>query len=84
VSNFEQGYAERTRLSGLSLHCVDKNRLLAAYDRSVIEWSKAVRNLSDHAGSPDFALLMSTVNHARSTTERIKSEYAAHVAEHGC
>jgi hypothetical protein len=74
----------RTRLSRLHRHCVDKDRLLAAYTRSVIEWSETVRNLSDHAGSPDFSLLISTVNDARTTTERTKSEYAAHLAEHGC
>jgi hypothetical protein len=65
-------------------HCADKNRLLAAYNDSVNEWSDAVRSPSNHAGSAGFAILMSQVEQARTKTKRAKSEYAAHVAEHGC
>jgi hypothetical protein len=67
-------------------HCTEKHRLLMAYNRAVLEWSHAVRDLSDQAGAGNshFLLLMSKVGAARTTTQRAKSAYSAHVAEHRC
>lgn len=65
-------------------HCTDKSRLLAEYNRGVMAWSDAVRSLSDHAGSDDFRLLMTEVDEARARTQRAKTEYVNHIADHGC
>lgn len=65
-------------------YCIHKNRLLTDYNQGVIEWSQAVRSLSDHARSDQFALMMAVVDKARAEALRIKAEYAAHLAEHGC
>jgi hypothetical protein len=64
-------------------HCADKSRLLAEYNRSVTEWSHAVRSLSHNAGN-EFTALLSKVDEARAKTHRAKAAYAAHIAEHGC
>jgi len=86
IDNLECGCAvvRPCHSKGLHQSCSDKLGLLAAYNRAVMEWSEAVRKLSNHPGSPDFALLMGIVNDARATTARTKTEYTAHVAEHGC
>jgi hypothetical protein len=65
-------------------YCIHKNRLLTDYNQGVIEWSQAVRSLNDHAGSDQFALMMAVVDKARAEALRIKAEYTAHLAEHGC
>jgi hypothetical protein len=66
------------------LNCADKSRLFAAYNRDVIEWSKAVRSLSDHAGSAEFALRLLKVDEARAKTQQAKAAYDAHLSEHAC
>jgi hypothetical protein len=65
-------------------HCADKGRLLTEYNRGVTEWAKAVRQLSDSPGNEDFAILLRKVDQARAKTQRAKTAYVAHVAEHGC
>ena len=64
-------------------YCIHKNRLLTDYNQGVIEWSQAVRSLSDNAGN-EFTALLSKVDEARAKTHRAKAAYAAHIAEHGC
>jgi hypothetical protein len=64
--------------------CEDKIRLLAEYNRGVLEWSKAVRNLIEKPGDPEFPALLLKVDEARARTQLSKSAYNAHVAKHGC
>jgi hypothetical protein len=52
----------------------------------VAEWSEAVDNLSNHAGTrnADFLLLLSQVDEVRAKAQRAKAAYSTHMAEHGC
>ena len=67
-----------------SQHCGDKSHLLAEYNRSVLEWSNALRNLGEKPDDTEFAVLLAKVDEARAKTRRAKSAYNAHVAEHDC
>jgi hypothetical protein len=51
-------------------HCAEKNRLLAAYNLGVLEWSNAVKTLTDNAGDADFTFLLDKVDQARAKTQR--------------
>ena len=68
------------------LNCMDKDRLLAEYNRGVQDWSRAVQHLSDQVGSGhgEYLRLMDRVNEARATTQRARDAYAKHVGDHGC
>ena len=64
--------------------CADKLRPLEEYNRDVLEWSNAVRNLSEKPGDPNFPDFLQKVDEVRARTQLSKSAYNAHVAEHGC
>lgn len=49
-----------------------------------MEWARAVRALNAYAGGNNFALLLDVVDKARSVALSAKTEFAEHVAEHGC
>jgi hypothetical protein len=68
------------------LNCADKDRLLAEFNRSVKEWSKAVYALSNQvgAGHGTYVTLLGDANKAQATTQRAKTAYDKHVAEHRC
>jgi hypothetical protein len=68
------------------LNCADKDRLLAEFNRSVKEWSKAVYALSNQvgAGRGTYLTLLNDANKARAKTQRAKTAYDKHVVEHGC
>ena len=53
-----------------SQHCGDKSHLLAEYNRSVLEWSNALRNLGEKPDDTEFAVLLAKVDEARAKTRR--------------
>jgi hypothetical protein len=66
------------------LPCAEKTRLLAEYNRAVSEWSETVNGLRDQVAWDSFSVLLRKVDEARAKTQRAKSAYNMHVAEHGC
>jgi hypothetical protein len=57
-------------------HCANKTRLLQDYNRSVTDWAKAVRQLSNYPGNDHFAILLRKVDEARAKTQRAKRHMA--------
>jgi hypothetical protein len=68
------------------LNCADKDRLLAEFNRSVKEWSKAVYALSNQvgAGRGTYLTLLGDANQAQVKTKEAKTAYDKHIAQHGC
>jgi hypothetical protein len=67
--------------------CGEAARLLAAYNRAMLDAATAAKKLADLSGSScvdNFILLCNEKTRANARVKKTRAAYERHIADHGC